>query len=151
MTPLYTARRRAESFRNVEHDGRRSPEQLIPKIRGQRGNDGSTRATSLKRHAVSVEGVEPVNRLMRANAHRKEGGRGGCSEGGVGIHEEILSFPAATIGVAPNGEWLAFTGITPNVDGRVDVYVANPNGLGRVNLTGSRRGQIELLGWVGGQ
>ncbi|MFN8451089.1 MAG: hypothetical protein U0521_21555 [Anaerolineae bacterium] len=52
---------------------------------------------------------------------------------------------------APNGEWLAFTGIVPNVDGRVDVYVANPNGLGRVNLTGSLRGQIELLGWVGGQ
>lgn len=52
---------------------------------------------------------------------------------------------------SPDGTWLAFTGITPNVDGRVDVFVANPNGLGRVNMTGSLRGQIEMLGWVGGQ
>jgi hypothetical protein len=32
----------------------------------------------------------------------------------------------------------------------VDVYVANPNGASAVNLTGSLRGTITLLGWVGG-
>lgn len=50
---------------------------------------------------------------------------------------------------SPDGNWLAFTGVNPRVDGRVDVYVANANGSGAVNLTGSLRGQIKLLGWVG--
>ncbi len=45
---------------------------------------------------------------------------------------------------------LAFTGINPGIDGRIDVYVANRNGFGLRNLTGDLRGQIELLGWVGG-
>jgi dipeptidyl aminopeptidase/acylaminoacyl peptidase len=52
---------------------------------------------------------------------------------------------------SPDGRWLAFTGVNPRIDGRVDLYVANTNGLGMVNLTGSLRGQIDLLGWVGGQ
>ncbi len=51
---------------------------------------------------------------------------------------------------SPDGRWLAFSGINPRVDGRSDVYVANPNGLGAVSLTGSLRGLIDLLGWVGG-
>lgn len=50
-----------------------------------------------------------------------------------------------------DGRWLAFTGITPRVDGRIDLFVTNANGLGLVNLTGSLRGEIEMLGWVGGQ
>lgn len=52
---------------------------------------------------------------------------------------------------SPDSRWLAFTGVTPRVDGRVDVFVGNANGLSTVNLTGSLRGQIEMLGWVGGQ
>lgn len=51
---------------------------------------------------------------------------------------------------SPDGQWLTFTGINPTRDGRVDVYVAQINGFGSVNLTGSLRGSIELLGWVGG-
>ncbi len=51
---------------------------------------------------------------------------------------------------SPDGRWLAFSGINPRIDGRSDVYVANPNGLGAVSLTGSLRGLIDLLGWVGG-
>jgi Tol biopolymer transport system component len=51
---------------------------------------------------------------------------------------------------SPDSRLLAFTGVNPRVDGRVDVYVANNNGLGAVSLTGTLRGQIELLGWVGG-
>jgi Tol biopolymer transport system component len=52
---------------------------------------------------------------------------------------------------SPDSRWLAFTGVTPRVDGRVDVFVANQNGQSMVNLTGSLRGQIEMLRWVGGQ
>ncbi len=52
---------------------------------------------------------------------------------------------------SPNGQLLAFTGIVPNVDGRVDVYAGNFNGQSTANLTGSLRGTITLLGWVGGQ
>jgi Tol biopolymer transport system component len=51
---------------------------------------------------------------------------------------------------SPDGQWLAFTGVSTQRDGRVDIYVAGPNGRGVVNLTGSLRGQIQLLGWVGG-
>lgn len=51
---------------------------------------------------------------------------------------------------SPDGLLLAFTGVNPRVDGRVDVYVANNNGFGAVNLTGDLRGQIKLIGWVGG-
>jgi len=52
---------------------------------------------------------------------------------------------------APNGLFLAFTGITPSVDGRVDIYVASANGFGSRNLTADLRGQINLIGWIGGQ
>jgi Tol biopolymer transport system component len=51
---------------------------------------------------------------------------------------------------SPDGQWLTFTGVNPTRDGRVDVYVAQINGFGSVNLTGSLRGSIQLLGWVGG-
>ncbi|MBN8619594.1 MAG: PD40 domain-containing protein [Anaerolineae bacterium] len=49
-----------------------------------------------------------------------------------------------------NGQWLAFTGVNPRVDGRVDVLVANNNGSSAVNLTSALRGTITFLGWVGG-
>ncbi|MBZ0300766.1 MAG: hypothetical protein K8J31_13535, partial [Anaerolineae bacterium] len=52
---------------------------------------------------------------------------------------------------SPDSLLLAFTGVNPRIDGRVDVYVANNNGFGAVNLTGDLRGQIKLMGWVGGQ
>lgn len=51
---------------------------------------------------------------------------------------------------SPSGTRLAFTGVNPRIDGRVDVYVANANGFGAQNLTANLRGQIKLLGWVGG-
>jgi Tol biopolymer transport system component len=49
-----------------------------------------------------------------------------------------------------DGVWLAFSGLISNVDGRVDIYVGNSNGGGAVNLTSDLRGQIDLIGWVGG-
>ena len=50
-----------------------------------------------------------------------------------------------------DGNFIAFTGINPRVDGRVDVYYANSNGFGANNLTADLRGQIDFIGWVGGQ
>ena len=56
---------------------------------------------------------------------------------------------------SPGGQYIAFAGVTPratgSADGRVDVYVTNPNGQGRGNLTANLRGTIQLIGWVGGQ
>jgi hypothetical protein len=52
---------------------------------------------------------------------------------------------------SPNGAFLAFTGINPRVDGRVDVYSASGNGFDASNLTADLRGQMIFLGWVGGQ
>jgi Tol biopolymer transport system component len=51
---------------------------------------------------------------------------------------------------APDGSLLAFTGVNPRQDGRLDIYVANANGFGAQNLTANLRGNINLLGWVGG-
>jgi hypothetical protein len=51
---------------------------------------------------------------------------------------------------SPDGQWLAFIGVNPRVDGRVDVLVANQNGTGVTNLTGVLKGTINLIGWVGG-
>lgn len=51
---------------------------------------------------------------------------------------------------SPNGSLIAFTGVNPRQDGRVDVYVANANGFGARNLTANLRGTTRLLGWVGG-
>lgn len=53
---------------------------------------------------------------------------------------------------SPDGQWLAFAGIQQRVgydDGRLDLYVAQPNGYGATNLTSRLRGEIRVLGWVG--
>lgn len=50
---------------------------------------------------------------------------------------------------SPDGSSIAFTGINPNVDGRVDVYSASANGFNQVNLTVDLRGTMSLLGWIG--
>lgn len=51
---------------------------------------------------------------------------------------------------SPDGEYLAFSGVNPRVDGRNDVYIASANGFGATSLTSDLRGQIKLIGWVGG-
>ena len=50
-----------------------------------------------------------------------------------------------------DGGFIAFTGVNPSVDGRIDVYFANSNGFGASNLTVDLRGQVDFIGWVGGQ
>ncbi len=49
-----------------------------------------------------------------------------------------------------DGQYIAFTGVNPSVDGRKDIYVANANGYGASSITSDLRGQVELIGWVGG-
>lgn len=53
---------------------------------------------------------------------------------------------------SPDGRWLAYEGITgrPGVDdGRLDIFISEATGYGSRNLTGSLRGGVRLLGWVG--
>lgn len=55
---------------------------------------------------------------------------------------------------SPDGRWLAFAGITYQAgvdDGRLDIYIGQPNGYSAQNRTGSLRGEIRLLGWIGPQ
>ena len=51
---------------------------------------------------------------------------------------------------SPDGQYIAFTGVNPAVDGRNDIYIANFNGFGATSLTRDLRGQVTLIGWVGG-
>lgn len=49
-----------------------------------------------------------------------------------------------------DGQWLAFMGVNPRIDGRMDVYSSTNNGFSQVNLTVELRGQMTLIGWMGG-
>lgn len=49
-----------------------------------------------------------------------------------------------------DGRFIAFAGVNPRVDGRNDIYVASANGFGASSITSDLRGQVELIGWVGG-
>ncbi len=51
---------------------------------------------------------------------------------------------------SPTGEYLVFSGVNPRVDGRNDIYIASANGFGATSLTSDLRGQVKLIGWVGG-
>lgn len=51
---------------------------------------------------------------------------------------------------SPDGSMIAFAGINPRIDGRLDLYQANANGFSAVNLSTGLQGQIRILGWVGG-
>ncbi len=51
---------------------------------------------------------------------------------------------------SPDGQYIVFSGVNPRVDGRSDIYVASSNGFGASSLTSDLRGQVQLLGWVGG-
>lgn len=50
---------------------------------------------------------------------------------------------------SPDGRNLVFTGVTSDVDGRLDIYSATENGFSQFNLTGDLRGSNILIGWFG--
>jgi Tol biopolymer transport system component len=52
---------------------------------------------------------------------------------------------------SPDGASLVFTGVTSEVDGRLDIYSATANGFGQVNITGDLRGTNTLIGWIWGR
>ena len=84
------------------------------------------------------------------------GGIGGQCPYGVRVTDQEFNF-VATGNPPPSmcnpqysesGDTLVFLGINPRVDGRVDIYTANSNGFGAVNLTPDLRGAKVLLGWI---
>lgn len=85
------------------------------------------------------------------------GGVDGACPYGIQVTDENLDFIAT--GSPPpsmcdpvfarDGSRVAFTGVNPRVDGRVDVYTANQNGFDAINLTADLRGSIRLIGWIG--
>ncbi|MBN1201200.1 MAG: PD40 domain-containing protein [Anaerolineae bacterium] len=87
------------------------------------------------------------------------GSNGLCPYGLIVARNDLAVFsgPATTPRAcnpqySPDGRWLAYAGIQfrPGAsDGRLDLYVAQPNGYGATNLTSYLRGEIRLLGWVG--
>ena len=87
------------------------------------------------------------------------GGINGQCPHGIILADTELDFPVRTNPppsmceprFSPDGAYIAFTGVRPDIDGRVDVYVAQSNGFGSQNRTSALRGQIELLGWIGGR
>jgi hypothetical protein len=116
VTSFDATGRGAESLGGIQNGRRRSTEQLIPKIRAQRRSDRRAGAASVERNAVNSDfalerlrkcggaqkgferGNDGPRRFRRANDGGLKGGHDGCSGGGVGIHDEVLSFPTATIG-----------------------------------------------------
>lgn len=50
---------------------------------------------------------------------------------------------------SPDSQFIAYTGINPTIaDGRTNIYVANANGRGAINITGDLRGATIVVGWV---
>ena len=86
------------------------------------------------------------------------GGSGGQCPYGVRVRDSRLrsvasANPPPTMcepRYSPDGQFLAFAGVHPRVDGRNDIYVASANGFGASSITSDLRGQVKLLGWVGG-
>lgn len=88
------------------------------------------------------------------------GRNGQCPYGLVVARSNLEIFSAATTpracdpSYSPDGKWLAFAGIQTRAgaaDGRLDLFIASPNGYGARNLTSRLKGEITLLGWVGAQ
>jgi Tol biopolymer transport system component len=85
------------------------------------------------------------------------GGVNGQCPYGATVLDDTLAFIAqsnpppsmCSPAYAPNGAFVAYTGISlNNFDGRADIYTANPNGFGSVNLTGDMRGTMTFLRWI---
>ncbi len=87
------------------------------------------------------------------------GGRNGQCPYGLMVYTdefELVNIPSISVLAcepiySPTSNYLAFTGIStaPGQDGRVDIYLTNPSGVGLRNMTSTLRGPVQMLGWVG--
>lgn len=87
------------------------------------------------------------------------GGQNGQCPYGLMVYTasfQLVTAPSASILAcdpiySPTSNFLAFTGIStaPGQDGRLDIYISNPSGVGLRNVTSNLRGPVQLLGWVG--
>ncbi|MBZ0308503.1 MAG: hypothetical protein K8I82_20725, partial [Anaerolineae bacterium] len=93
------------------------------------------------------------------NQYLAIGGRNGQCPYGIMVVDPLLqivtvpgqSLLACDPMYAPQGRFMAYVGIRPGTttDGRVDIYLANLNGLGARSVTADLQGQMLLLGWIG--
>ena len=87
------------------------------------------------------------------------GGRNGQCPYGLVVARSTLEivYAGTTPGAcdprySPDGQWLAYAGFQTRAgaaDGRLDLYIASPNGYNARNLTSRLKGEVRLLGWVG--
>ncbi|KAB2853545.1 MAG: hypothetical protein F9K46_18190 [Anaerolineae bacterium] len=87
------------------------------------------------------------------------GGRNGQCPYGLMVYTnefELVNIPSISVLAcepiySPTSNYLAFTGIStaPGQDGRVDIYLTNPSGVGLRSMTSTLRGPVQMLGWVG--
>lgn len=83
------------------------------------------------------------------------GGVGGRCPYGIRVADETFDWVATgnvpTIcdpSFSASGDLLVYTGVTSEVDGRLDIYSATNNGFGQVNLTVDLLGSNLLIGWL---
>ncbi|MGJ3238479.1 MAG: hypothetical protein ACFE0Q_07215 [Anaerolineae bacterium] len=84
------------------------------------------------------------------------GGTGGRCPFGIRVADDAFSWVATgnqpsicNPRFSPDGQNLTFTGVTSDVDGRLDLYSASENGFGVVNLTANLQGSNAFIGWFG--
>lgn len=101
------------------------------------------------RYSVRIDWSSTGNRIAI-------GGTGGRCPYGVRVADTAFDWVATGNApvmcnpiYSPDGLNLAFTGITSDVDGRLDIYSATENGFGQFNLTANLRGSNTLIGWMG--
>ena len=84
------------------------------------------------------------------------GGVGGRCPFGIRVAERDFTWLASGTSpsicnpvFSPDSQSIAFTGVTSDVDGRLDIYSSSAEGFSMVNLTADLRGMNTLIGWIG--
>jgi Tol biopolymer transport system component len=113
---------------------------------------GTTEDYTFPRFGMAAD-WSPDGRFLAVAGHN-----GQCPYGLIVFNQDFqrITGPASNLLAcdpiyAPSGDYMAFTGISTaaGFDGRVDIYLAGPNGLGARNLTSRLQGPVQMVGWVG--